>query len=200
MKLLTCILLHAGICFNTLSQTTEDLIKDGKKEFASGNYLLAVGLFDKVLKIDPDLKEINFLAGLAEFNLKNFDSALTYLNAELKNNKSFVDAYILRAKANKHSFIASLNDLDTAQELSPNSPQVFLTRADLYFEQKEYKKAYADYSMLLKSLKTSDETVFKMGLCKYYLNDPVSACELWKKVEDPDDFKDYELMNKVCNK
>ena len=189
-----------AICKTVIpTQTSDDFLTNGKKEFAKGNYSVSIELFEKALKLNPKAKEVNFLAGLAEYNLKDFKKAKKYFSKEVKINHTYVDAYIYRAKSNKGSYKKALNDLQKAVILSDKNPEVYLARAELNYDYKKYDKAFDDYSLLVKLKPNLDDAYYKMGFCKYFLNDSISACEYWNKIDDLDDFEGVSQIAKICN-
>ena len=68
---------------------------------------------------------------------------------------------------------------------------------DLNFEQKNYKAAIAQYQKALSIRPNFEKAYYKVGFCYLNLNDTAEACINWKKIEDLDDFKNYEQIENI---
>lgn len=188
------------ICLGSYAQSIAELFKSGKEQFGIGNYQSALDKFDNAIKANPSEKEVCFYAGLAAYNLKDYTKAVGYFSQEIKNDEQNPLAYIYRAKANNIDFDAALKDLKKAETLSTNKNfMVYQEMANLYYSHAMYKKAFKANSYLLELKPGFEEAYYKMGFCKYYLKDTTAACAYWKKIDDLDDFAEYELIEKTIN-
>src|ERR1700752_957536 len=68
----------------------------GKDAFLIGNYTKAIDFFDEAIKFQSNLKEVNYQAGLAAYNLKDYAKAIGYFTAEIKNNNQNIKSYLYR--------------------------------------------------------------------------------------------------------
>ena len=186
------------ICLGGYAQSAAELFNAGKEQFGIGNYQTALDKFDNAIKLNPTEKEVCFYAGLAAFNLKDYTKAVGYFSLEIKNDEQNPRSYIYRAKANNADYDAALKDLKKAESLSVNKNfMVYQEMANLYYNHAMYKKAFKAYSYLLELKPGFEEAYYKLGFCKYYLKDTVSACAYWKKIDDLDDFAEYEKIERI---
>jgi tetratricopeptide (TPR) repeat protein len=186
---------------NVDEQTASELSKKGKEEFLLGNYPKAIEFYNEALKLNSGLKEVNYQAGLAKYNLKNYNEAITYFTAEIKNNTQNLNAYLYRgiSKSKIGENFSALKDLDKANALDKNNALVYLEKANILFANKEYKKAIAEYSIATSLNSSLELAYYKTGWCYRYLKNTTSACLNWRKIADLDDFEGYEKAEKILN-
>ncbi len=189
-------LIFTTLCF---AQKPEELFKQGKDFFSIGNFELALNKFDSALKLSPQQSDIYFYAGLASYNLKNYKNASKYFSKEIKYSKKNSKGYIYRAKANQGIYRKANRDLNRARKLQADSFLICHEKANLLYAHKKYKKAIKWYSKLLQLRPGFEEAYYKLGFCKFNLNDKEEACAYWKKIEELDDFENFETIEKNCN-
>lgn len=99
------------------TQTATNLFAKANAEFLLGNYMEAIQNCDKALKKNINLKETNFVAGLACLNLNDTIQAIKYFSEEIKINKKDYRPFLYRARLNIKNYDQSNKDLLVAIKL-----------------------------------------------------------------------------------
>ena len=182
------------------AQSAKLLFAEAKDAFSIGNYTNAICKCDKALLKNKKLKEANFIAGLSCYNLKDTLKAISYFSKEIQINKTDYKSFLYRAKLNTKTYELSHHDLLLAEELQPTNFLIHLEKGNLNYHHLKYNDAIKDYLKAV-SIRTSlDDAYYKLGFCKFYIHDTINACNYWNKVEELDDYKNYELIQNICNK
>ena len=121
--------------------------------------------------------------GLDAFYSKNYKGALPPLRLSAKLNPNFADVwYAMSSTQNALGLLDSaLININTAISLEAEQPDYALQRANIYFKQKKYQKAAADYTNALKFNATAeveimeDHVFFNRGNCWLYLEEYAKA-------------------------
>lgn len=194
--LIFCMLLT----FDLFSQNADSSFAKGKQQFEIGNYSKALNDFKEVIIIKKDYPSVNYVAGLSEFNLKKYSSAIHFFDQELQYNSSCINAYLYKAISYKkvQNYDAAMNVITVALNKNSDNVLLILEKANIYFEQKKYNKAITCYLKALSINENLQLAYYKLAFCEYYLKHNTRACEYWSKIEDPDDFENYEIIVKIC--
>lgn len=173
----------------------------GKADFFAGNYSSALSNFLKIKKHPSAIKDLNYFIGLSYFNLNKFKEATTYLFLDTKVNKNNLNAYLLKAKAEKELclFKDAMADLDKILEISKDYFLAFFEKGNLFYEMTNYREAISNYEKAVLIHPNFESAYYKTGFCYLMLKDTVSACRNWKKIEDPDDYPEFQKIEMVCN-
>lgn len=182
------------------AQNDKALLNKAKDEFAIGNYQNAIYNCDNAIKKNEHLKEANFIAGLSCYNLKDTAKALDYFSKEIQINKTDYRSYLYKAKLNTKDYNLSHHDFLSAIELHPSNFLLYLEKGNLNYYHLKYSNAFEDYTKAISLRPDLNDAYFKLGFCKLQLNDTINACRYWNKVEELDDFKEYEFIQTICNK
>ncbi len=182
----------------TFSQK-QNLYEAGKKDFFTGDYSHALQKFLKI-KSSPDYRDLSYFIGLSYFNLRKYEETITYLSLDIIVNKSNLNSYMLKAKAEKElgNYKAAMAVLEKVLEINKNYFLALFEMGDLNFEQKNYQEAIINYRNAILLHPNFEVAHYKTGFCYLNLADTLQACSCWKKMEDPDDFEEYQRIKKIC--
>ena len=81
-----------------------------------------------------------------------------------------------------------------------NNFLLYLEKGNLNYYHHKYTDAIDNYNKAIFQKPTLNEAFYKLGFCKLNLADTTNACKYWGKVEEIDDYKEYELIQKICTK
>lgn len=182
------------------AQNGKALLDKAKDEFTIGNYMNAINYCNQATKKDKNLKEVNFISGLAYYNLKDTIKAIDYFGKEIQINKSDYRSYLYRAKLNARTYDLSATDFSKAIEMQPSNFLLYLEEGHLNYYHLKYNEAMADYIKAISLRPNLDDAYYYLGFCKLHLNDTTNACLYWNKVEELDDYKEYEFIQQTCTK
>ena len=202
MRLLLCFCLFFCSVFNITAQGAAAFFEKGKQQYETGDYKNALDNFQYAIELQPQLEKVNYYAGLSEYNLQNYKQAIVYFKLELAQNPAKADVYILLARAEDKAgdMAAAISELEQGLKVDADNPRLYLEKGDVYFNNKRYKEALRNYNEVLTLNPKLEQAYYKKGFCNYYLGDTLAACKSWSKLEDPDDYENYEVINKVCTK
>lgn len=173
----------------------------GKAQFEIGNYTKALEYFNVVVSAQKGYTNVNYLIGMAHYNLKEFRQAKKYFKRETKLNPKNSNAFLFKAKSkeNMGKYKSALKDLKCAERIDSTNVLVLLEKSNVYYQQKKYIKAIASYLHVNQLSPKTELVYYKLGFCEYHLNHIEKACYYWSKLEDIDDFENYEVIIKTCN-
>lgn len=182
------------------SQDVDSIFNKGKEQFEIGNYSTALIYFNQTIHLQKNHRKVYYIAGIASYNLKDYKHAITYFKQDLILNPKNTNAFIFKAKSKSQlgKNRSALKDLKKALKIDSSNVLVLLEKSNILFTQKKYTKAIQAY-LKVNSLSPKTEIVFyKLGFCEYYLNHTTDACNYWSRLEDIDDFENYETIIKTC--
>lgn len=185
---------------NLNAQNTDSIFLKGKEQFEIGNYSTALNYFNQTIHLQKKHNKVYYIAGIASYNIKNYKQAKKYFMQELTVNPKNINAFLFKAKSKSQlgKNRSALKDLKKALKIDSSNILVLLEKSNILFNQKKYTKAIQAY-LKVNSLSPKTEIVYcKLGFCEYYLNHPIDACNYWSKLEDIDDFENYETIIKTC--
>ena len=182
------------------SQNVDSIFNKGKEQFEIGNYTGALIYFNQTIRLQKNHNKVYYIAGIASYNLKDYKQAKKFFNQELINNPKNINAIVFKAKSKSQlgKNRSALKDLKKALKIDASNVLVLLEKSNILFTQKKYTKAIQAY-LKVNSISPKTEIVYyKLGFCEYYLNHSTDACNYWSKLEDIDDFENYETIIKTC--
>ncbi len=132
-------------CGGTSSATPADgksaaeIISEGEKSLAGGDFNEALGRFDDAVAKDPDSAHARECRARAYVGLGKLDKAIEDCNAALKINAKLADAYITRAQAetSQNELAKALGDFSKALDQNPERADVLAARGMLYQQMAE---------------------------------------------------------------
>jgi protein O-mannosyl-transferase len=116
-------------------------------------------LFKEAIRLDPDLKNLNYYLAKVLFDRKQSDSAEYYIRKELMHNP-LADAYFLLAliQFSRDSFDSSAINLEKVIEINPVDPQANHNLVLLYYQHGQPDKArQVLQNMQLKGMEVGDD-------------------------------------------
>jgi hypothetical protein len=182
------------------SQNASFLFEKATNEFLIGNFIGTIHYCKLAIEKNKKNKQVHFLAGLSFYNLKDTLSAITYFTNEIQINKTDYRSYLYRAKLNSKYFNSAFSDLTKALALEPENFLLYLEKGNLNYYHLKFETAIEEYKKAILLKPNLDDANLKLGFCSLYLADTISACGYWNKIEELDDFAEYELIETICNK
>lgn len=147
---------------------------------ARNQYDKAIEMMNRVVynaNIGPKSAEAWSLAGLAYIGKGQYDTAIAHENKALECNSSYAPALERRAQAylaknmpregfkpNQDEIKKMMADLEAAYKLTPNSPDLLLTRAQILLINKNTKDALSDIAAVLKAEPKNYRALYLKGM------------------------------------
>jgi tetratricopeptide (TPR) repeat protein len=182
------------------AQNAQHLFAKANDEFLIGNYTSAINYCNKALEKNKSLNDVNFIAGLSYYNLKDTANALIYFNNEIQINKTDYRSYLYKAKLTTANYKLANDDLTLALKIQPTNFLLYFEKGNLNYYHLNYGMAIEDYTKAITLRPNLDEAYYKLGFCKLRLADTTSACINWHKIAELDDFKEFDLIETICKK
>ncbi len=132
-------------------QTSSEYLLRGDGYFKDGNPARALAAYNRAIALNPDHLEAYASRGAVHFFQGNYGLAEADFKFVLEKNPYQADAYtaygsVLAAQGN---FEDALNVLNSAIVLKPGKPEIFFSRAGVYFMLGRYAEAVADYTSVI---------------------------------------------------
>jgi tetratricopeptide (TPR) repeat protein len=181
-------------------QSASKLFEKANEEFLIGNYTNAIHYCKLSIEKDSSLKEVNFIAALAFYNLKDTLKAVIFFNKEIKINKNDYRSYLYKSKLTIKNYNSANNDLSTAITMNPDNFLLYLEKGNLNYYHHKYTDAIESYNKAILLKPNLSDAFYNLGFCEFNLKDTTNACKYWGNVEELDDYKEYELIQKICTK
>jgi tetratricopeptide (TPR) repeat protein len=118
----------------TSGRSSAEMISQGEKALAGGDFNEALSHFDDAVAKDPDSAQARERRAQAYLRLEKFEKAVDDCNAALKLNGKLTDAYMTRARAerNLNELTKALEDFSKAIDQSPERVDALTARGTLY--------------------------------------------------------------------
>ncbi len=200
MRMYFAIILVVTLVKSSFSQSSVSFLNKAKAEFILGNYNNTIKLCNKSIKKNPTLKETNFYLALSYFNIKDSANSLRCFRNEIRNNKSDYRSFIYAAKLTTTNYAIALADIESAVALQPTNFLVYLEKGNINYHYKQYELAIDDYKKAIAFRPNLDDAYYQLGFCALNLKDSANACQYWDKINELDDYPDYELIESICKK
>lgn len=200
MLRLYCVFAGVWLATAACAQDAEIILEKGKTAYKTGDYVSALALFKQAIAVQPQLEEANYYAGMAEFSIGDYNEVIRYMQAEKILDDDNPRVYLMIAKAQDKlgKYDAAIGAMNDALALKKGNAKLLIERGNVLLDAKRYKEAISDYNSA-QALSPELEIIFyKKGLCFYDLGETAAACENWRRLQDPDDYEQYELIERVC--
>lgn len=179
-----------------------------------GKFSKAIEEFSKALKLNPNYTEasINLAVVSSDTGMHNeAKGALSKMHsAQKKKKKGQLDPYVSGKLANLHVDLGTLyssigksreahHEFDKALKLCPTFADVWVKKANLYRDSKNYKKAIETYKKAQRIGKGYTPAGLNLGITYYSKGEKKKALSEWSKVlkKDPDNKIATSYMNLV---
>lgn len=151
----------------------------------------ALGLLIEAKKINPDDFELDFLMGMAYFQLNKFEEARSLFEKVVQSETpNAINAYFYRAECLNvlGKFSEAIADYSYLLQTDPSDVGAYIGRAKCLHELKKYSKANADYDAAIKLGGDEASVLTLKGQCLQEMNRHEEAFEQFKKAieKDPD--------------
>lgn len=156
----------------------------GKKYFDIKNYAEAHTEFNKGLEFSPGDTILNYYAGVAAQNTKNYKAAIKNYTDLLSTNFSFMpDVYanLAEAYAADKDTAAAIKVLSQGYSKFPQSNQLVSREIELSINSGRYKDIISKIESQMQSNPTNKNYPFYLGIAYAALNDAAKAEEAYKK-------------------
>lgn len=200
MRYLYFIIVVLTLTTQLVAQSVNKLITEANDEFLIGNYSSAIQYCKKALLKNSNTKDVNFLAGLAYYNLNDTLNAITFFDNEIKINKKDYRSYLYKSKLTIKNYNSANKGLSEAIIMNPDNFLLYLEKGNLNYYHHKYKEAVEHYNKAISLQSHLNDAYYKLGFCVLKLNDTINACKYWNKIEELDDYKEYEFIQKICTK
>jgi serine/threonine-protein kinase len=122
----------------------------GEEQYRRGDWAQAMYSFNHALSLQPSHFWAQFFLAVCHLKMQHWEAAKAGLNACLTHQPDFVWAYLFRSFANEklQALSEAETDFQRALQLNPNEDAryvLFLTRGIHHFNQREQKRAEADF-------------------------------------------------------
>ncbi len=194
-KIIVFIYIGFTTCY---AQVSDDYTK-GKTDFLTGNYEASLKHLLKVKK-DSKAESLNYFIAMDYFNLKKHTEAISFFNKELQYNKHNFNVYIKKAQSEKQlgKFTLAVKELNALIKIDSTYYLAYYEKGNINYDCKEFVQAIHNYNKALLIRANFEDAFYKIGFCYLQLKDTTQACNSWNKLEDPDDFEEYKLIEKIC--
>ena len=154
------------------AQLSSAYIDKGNALDSSGDYVGAIGSYDRAIQLHPSDAIAYYNRGVTRENHGNYRDALPDFDAALRLNPRYESAFEARAIAESDlgDYQHSLADHDAALRLNPRDEDAYNNRGNVYENVENYRLAIADYDRA-KSLDPTDPYPYNnRGLAYYELD------------------------------
>ncbi|WBL24259.1 tetratricopeptide repeat protein [Zunongwangia sp. HGR-M22] len=188
MKKITIIFI-ALLFFNALKaqekRTVDEIWKNTESLIANKNYKKAINELNKIIELNEKDAKAYFLRGKLNATLKisnGCEDAKKAADLGHKEAKLVYDQYC--NKTDKRDLKEKINNLENIAKQFPEKPEPFYNIGNIYFDNREYKKAIAYYNKAINIDENYSAAIFNKGVCTINLKEFEKGCELIEKAAD----------------
>ena len=188
------------LVMNLPAQTAQEWFAEGKKSQAEKNHAKAVEWFEKAQTLDKKNPEIPAQLCLSLIQLARYSKAVSAAKA----------AQRLAPKEGKYVYYQAValdsmgRDLDVlevtakALKLQSDISDLYVLRANIYLDKKEYNTAIANLNKALELDTKNGLAYMKRGYAKDRVVDSTGACADWRKALSLGVQEAQEMLDKNC--
>lgn len=170
----------------------------GKAAFYTGQYAECISEL-KLCGKDTAFKDCSYLIAMSHLNLAQYGQAIPCFKQAIALQRNNYNAYMQMAACCR-----ALHKNGKAKKLyarllhvQPAYYPACYEKGDLAFEAGKYKKAIALYEQALLLKPGFEKAFYRLGYCYLVQKDTLRACSYWSKIQDLDDFKNYEAIGQM---
>src|SRR5262249_5955219 len=143
----------------------------------------AAANFDKVRVLDPLTASAYANRGLARYQLKDYEGAITDCDRAIAINPRLSDAYNNRGLARYalRDYDRALSDFDRAIALSSHDPEAYNNRGNAYMETNDFDRAISDFDRALRLDPRLPVVYYNRGLARRRKGDADGALKDFNK-------------------
>lgn len=164
----------------------ETLTKQSKDKIKEHDYLSAIDLLDKAIKLAPKKVNLYIDRAYARQRMSDSEGALEDYNTACKLNTKNPEVYfnraLLKGELEKHE--DAVADLDQAIKLNENYKEAYYRRGLEYFKMKHFQESVADFNKVIEMDDKHALAYVGRANVKYKAGDKDGACEDVKKARD----------------
>ncbi|NQX90876.1 MAG: tetratricopeptide repeat protein [Flavobacteriales bacterium] len=178
--------LHRGICLVTLELLDQAEI-DLLTYFTS----------------NPDNPKVHYYLAAVDYYDANYREALFHLDVAIDKDKSYMDAYVLRAAvlSAQNKKLSAQKAFEECLDMDPNNERAMLNLAIIQLDLLQPQKAIELLNQLVKmETEYKAEALYYRGLAFESTHDRDSACGDWNTASELGDEYATELVEQVCEK
>lgn len=189
-KICACLACTWLACF---FQNPQEHYQKGKAEFYAGHYTECISELKLCVK-DTAFKDCDYLIAMSYLNLGQYPAAIPYFRKVIGLHKEQYNAYMqLAACYHARRRTTKTNRIyHKLLRVQPAYYPAYFEEGSLEFEKGKYKKAIALYQQTLSFKPGFEKAFYQLGYCYLNLKDTAKACGYWSKIQDLDDFKNYQ--------
>ncbi len=155
--------------------------------------------FGQTKKSTPTPEEYLY-SGIKLLISRDYEGAITQVNAAIKQDEFYEDAYLIRGMANQANkdYLNAIYDYTTVIYLNDEYKEAFLLRAGARKLTKDYTGALSDYT---KAIDVDDEYLeayYRRGILELELSKKVDGCQDLKMASDLGYEKADAIIKKYC--
>jgi tetratricopeptide (TPR) repeat protein len=184
---------------------SNQLVETGNKAFRSKNYRNAVERYAEAIVLVPRNALAHYWKGYAHYYLKEYDAALTELNAAADQGHPVAEVakvrwYLLYEKKN---YDASLADVNLGLQSDPTSQMLLRAAGDINFEKQNYREALNAYQKAVLGAPNDGDLYYSIAKVQFALGDTkAQEAAASTAVTKPTQFvvDAYYLLADACHK
>ncbi len=152
----------------------------GECQIAAGELDAALGNLNQTLRLKPDSAPAYFFRSFIWMKRGDLEQAMLDVNEAIRFDPKLAVSYIRRCEIEMMLGKAdeAMADINEAIRLDPKIPFAYAFRGRLQIIAKRYAEAIADLETLAQSQKLTDENVYDIAVCCYYLGQVKRAVSL----------------------
>ena len=160
-----------------------------------------LALFNHAIATSPDAAFAYNNRGIARYYRGDMEGAMEDYNKAIDLNPGYSGAYYNRGIVNNHTgqYELAMSDYTRAIGLNPSYASSYAARGILQMDiYRNYFAALNDYDRAIEINPTFAQAYYNRGILRLRMNDPLNACEDFKKVKSMGYDKADALIEKYC--
>ena len=165
------------ICLISCSPSPEELLKEGITRMEAGEFINAIGYFDRVIEQDSGSFSAWNIKGVAYFEMQQWDQSIVAFNQAIRLDSTSYKPFFNRGNAylEKKEFKNAIVDYNFASGLDPSQTDIYYNRGLALLGMEAYEDALFDFELALQSNPNQAQTHFNKAKALLGNNDPMGA-------------------------